>query len=326
MERDTHYFMVGLFVIATAVAGFFFAGLFYERPTVSSKVYSIRFLTPVSGLAAGSDVRYMGIKVGEVEKVYLASDMPVTVAIHISVATDTPVNTATIASIRQQGLTGVPFISLEQDKDRKAEPLIVGEGQDLPIIPTRPTEMETLMQSLPDLEQNISEVMISVNKVLDDKNRAQFAAFLENLSGTMSSVNKVLDDKNRAQFATLLENLNEASAGLPKLVRNLNMASVELPAMMKSMGQTSRKLGDLSEQMNSAVRQIDKLAADIDRVVVNNESNINNLLGEGGENLKQLLGESRKTAVAIRQLSDGLKQNPSQILYQPAPQGMELPR
>ncbi len=300
MERDTHYFMVGLFVIVTAVAGFFFAGLFYEKPYIFTNAYDIHFSTPVAGVAQGAEVRYMGIKVGEVEKVSLLPGMPVKVAIRIAVESATPVNTATIAIIRQQGLTGVPFISLEQEDGHKAELLVAAEGQALPVIPTRPTEMDALMQTLPDLEQSISSVM--------------------------TSVNKVLDDKNREQFAGLLQHLNEASAALPKLIQNLNTASAELPAMMQSLGQTSRKLGDLSGQMDSAVRQIDKLAADIDRVVVNNEANINGLLGEGGENLKQLLEESRKTAVAIRQLSDGLKQNPSQIIYQPAPQGTELPR
>jgi phospholipid/cholesterol/gamma-HCH transport system substrate-binding protein len=300
MERDTHYFMVGLFVIVTAVAGFFFAGLFYEKPYIFTTPYAIHFSTPVAGVAQGSEVRYMGIKVGEVEKVSLLPEVPVKVDVRVSVESDTPLNTATIAIIRQQGLTGVPFISLEQDEERKAEPLVAKADGELPVIPTRPTEMDALMEKLPGLEQDISAVM--------------------------ASVNKVLDDKNREQFAGLLQHLNEASAELPKLIQNLNVAAAELPALMKSLKQTSNTLGGLGGQMDGAVRQIDKLATDIDRVVVNNEANINGLLGEGGENLKQLLEESRKTAIAIRQLSDGLKQNPSQIIYQPARQGTELPR
>ncbi len=70
MERDAHYFMVGLFVIAMAVAGFFFAGLFYDKPYVETLDYDIHFDTPVEGLEKGSEVRYMGIKMGEVTQVF----------------------------------------------------------------------------------------------------------------------------------------------------------------------------------------------------------------------------------------------------------------
>jgi phospholipid/cholesterol/gamma-HCH transport system substrate-binding protein len=300
MERDTHYFVVGLFVIVTAVAGFFFGSLFYEKPYIATTAYDVHFDIPVAGLAQGSEVRYMGIKVGEVSRVSLLPQAPVRVAVRVALETGTPVNTATVAILRQQGLTGVPFVSLEQDEARKAEPLVVAAGAELPVIPSKLVGMDALMQQLPDLEQRLATVLESANKVLDDENRKQFAA--------------------------LLKNLNDASASLPELIKHLNQASASLPEMMKNLGNTSRKLGDLSGQMDSAVQQIDKLAKDIDRVVVNNEPNINGLLGEGSENLKQLLEESRKTAVSIRQLSDKLGQNPSQIIYQPAPQGTELPR
>jgi phospholipid/cholesterol/gamma-HCH transport system substrate-binding protein len=121
MERDTHYFVVGLFVIVTAVADFFFGSLFYEKPYIATTAYDVHFDIPVAGLAQGSEVRYMGIKVGEVSRVSLLPQAPVRVAVRVALETGTPINTATVAILRQQGLTGVPFVSLEQDEARKAD-------------------------------------------------------------------------------------------------------------------------------------------------------------------------------------------------------------
>jgi phospholipid/cholesterol/gamma-HCH transport system substrate-binding protein len=311
LERDAHYFLVGLFVIVTAVAGFFFAGLFYDKPSRATLAYDIHFATPVEGLGKGSEVRYMGIKMGEVTDVFLLPDNPARVVVRVKVETDTPVNAATVATLRQQGLTGVPFVNLAQDDTLKPVPLVAAKGQEFPVILTRPTDMDALVQKLPDLEKNLSVLI--------------------------GAANDVLNAENRQHFAGLLNNLDRAAASLPELIASLNQASRELGTLVVHLdGAVNRSerglagnMADLQKTLASikqASQKIDKLVQDIDQVVVNNEGRVNDLLGEGGENLKQLLDESRKTAVSIRQLSDRLEQNPSQIIYQPAPQGTELPR
>ncbi len=148
---------------------------------------------------------------------------------------------------------------------------------------------------------------------------------------------EVLNAENRQHFAGLLNNLDVAAAKLPELIASLNQASHELSALVvhvdgvvkqseKGLAGNMQALQSTLASIKQTSQRVDKLAQDIDRVVVNNEGRVNELLGEGGENLKQLLAESRKTAVSIRQLSDALEQNPSQLIYQPAPQGTELPR
>ncbi|SEB09191.1 phospholipid/cholesterol/gamma-HCH transport system substrate-binding protein [Thiothrix caldifontis] len=311
MERDAHYFLVGLFVIVMAVAGFFFAGLFYDKPSTATAVYDIHFDTPVEGLEKGSEVRYMGIKMGEVSEVFLLPDNPVRVGVRIKLEVRTPVNAATVATLRQQGLTGVPFVSLAQDSSLESEPLSVSAGNAFPVIRTKLTDMDAVIQQLPNLEQNLSKLVAAANEVFNTENR-------EHLAG-------------------LLKNLHEASAGLPQLIANLNQTSRELKVLVEHLdGAVQRSEQGLAGNMKAlqstlaSIKQtsqrVDKLVQDIDRVVVNNEGRVNELLGEGGENLKAVLDESRKAAVSVRQLSERLEQNPSQIIYQPVPQGTELPR
>jgi phospholipid/cholesterol/gamma-HCH transport system substrate-binding protein len=313
MERDAHYFVVGLFVIAMAVAGFLFAGLFYDDKAGRDFVsYDIHFDTPVDGLERGSEIRYMGIKVGEVTQVFLLPGGDARVGVRVRVEDYTPVNSATIATLRQQGLTGLPFINLTQnDKVGKPQPLVAAEGQALPVIFTEPSELDALVQKLPDLEKNLTVLL--------------------------NSASEVLNKENRENVASLLKNLNTAVAGIPPLVSGLQQTSIQLGRLVDT---TNKAVSHSEQGINASMKEfqttlgairntsqkLDTLLKDVDRVVVNNEGQVNELLGEGGENLRQLLNESRKTAVSIRQLSDRLGQNPSQIIYQPAPQGTELPR
>ncbi|OQX13250.1 MAG: hypothetical protein BWK73_12750 [Thiothrix lacustris] len=311
MERDAHYLLVGLFTLVIAVAGFLFAGLFYDKPDAVTVTYDIYFDTPVEGLQRGSEVRYMGIKMGEVSEVFLLPDNSARVAVRVTLETRTPVNAATVATLRQQGLTGVPFVNLAQDDALPSNTLTAEAGQEFPVIRTKPTELDALVQKLPDLEKNLSVLLSAANEVLSADNRQHFAGLLANLDATT------------AEIPALIAHLNQASQELSALVKSVNSV---VKQSEKGLAGNMQALQATLTAMKQTSQRVDALAGDLDRVVVNNEGRLNELLGEGGENLKQLLEESRRTAVSVRQLSDALEQNPSQLIYQPAPQGMELPR
>lgn len=301
MERDAHYFVVGLFVIVMAVAGFLFAGLFYEHvPDAAVTQYDIHFDTSVEGLEKGSEVRYMGVKVGEVTRVFLLPGTAARVGIRIRVDAQTPVTRITVATLRQQGLTGLPFINLAQDSALgKPEPLKALAGQELPVIYTKPSDLDALLYNLPKLEQNLNQLVTSANEVLNAENRAHFAGLLKNLDTASADVPQLLTSLKQTsqQLQTLIGHVD---AALKRTERGLAGNMQELQATLASIRTTSQRL--------------DTLVRDIDRVVVDNTGNV-----------QGLLTESRKMAAAIRRLSDSLEQNPSQIIYPPAPQGTELP-
>lgn len=309
MERDTHYFVVGLFIIVTSLAGALFAGLFYDRPSAATHAYAVHFDIPVEGLEVGNEVRFMGIKKGEVTRVFLLPDNPAKVGVEIAVEQDTPVNTATEVVLRLQGLTSVPFLNLEQKMGVTPAPFPVKEGG-LPVLPTKLTAMDALVQSLPNLEKELATLIQSANAVLNEENRQHFAAILQNLD-TVSAGLPALADSLQASSEQLQTLIKQVNGTVSRSEQGLAVSMKELQATLVAIRTTSQRL--------------DTLLRDVDRVVVNNEGKVNELLGEGGENLKQLLNESRKTVAAVRQLSDKLEQNPSQILYQSAPQGTVLP-
>lgn len=298
MERDAHYLIVGLFVLLTLAAGLFFAGLFYDKSTLNTQRYAIHFEHSVDGLMRGSEVRYMGLRVGEVTAIVLPEAGKHYVEVQIKVDGTTPVDTATVASLRQQGLTGVPFVNLAQDSQRQGQPL-ASSADTLVVIPSQLSDIDRLIQQLPLLSGKL-------NTVLD-------------------AMNQTLNAKNRENFSGLLENLRETSDDLPALVRSIQTTSLAVTTLTQHvdrvLGRNEKNLTASAQQLQKTLsaleqtaKRMDTLAQDLDQVVVDNAGTI-----------QRLLSESHHMVTSLRELGDSLKQNPSQIIYQPVPQGTELP-
>lgn len=312
MERDAHYFWVGVFVLGMAVAGVLFAGLFYKhQPHAVYQDYEIRFDTPIEGLDKGSDVRYMGIKVGEVSDVYIVPDNPALIGVTIRVQAKTPVTTATLATLRLQGLTGQPFINLGQkaQSPRDASPLTAADGQ-LAVIPTQPSDLDALLKQLPDLEMKLGNLLDAANDLLNPQNRTHVSQILQKV------------DTAANELPALMQHLAQTTQQLNGLIVQ---ATNTLKHMEKGVNANLQELQTTLVAIRQAAQQLDNLTRDVDRVVSSNELQINNLVSEGGTHLNQLLREARQTATSLRQLSDQLQRNPSQLIYQPPAQGTELP-
>jgi len=74
--------------------------------------YEISFNGPVRGLSQGSEVRFNGLKVGEVTRLRLDQRDNNVVLADIQVARDTPVDTKSYARLEPLGLTGLSYIQI----------------------------------------------------------------------------------------------------------------------------------------------------------------------------------------------------------------------
>ena len=77
MERDANYALVGLstliLVLGIAIFGVWLARISFNRDYA---LYDIIFQGPINGLSQGGEVRFNGIKVGEVTKIELYKPNP----------------------------------------------------------------------------------------------------------------------------------------------------------------------------------------------------------------------------------------------------------
>ena len=341
MDKNAHYLMVGLFVILATIAGIFFAGWLYnDSSDHQTRRYEIHFSESVDGLNAGNEVRYMGIKVGQVEATYLIPEEPGKVRVIIRIEETTPVFSNTVATLRTQGVTGLSYINLVARQASKTQPvtrdLPINTQSELPIIHSAPSEFGGLIQALPKLHSDLNTLINNANLALSQQNLKSFSSILEHIDQLAINANKVFSERNVKHLSTLLENLDQAAAAAPQLVADLRQTSEKLNHLVSNMddlvGQNKAGIKTSVEALHRTLNNVSvmtqrysQLAEQLRQMTATNEASVSELFATGGSDLKQLLIESRRTATAIRRLSEKLEQNPSQILYEPETQGVEIP-
>jgi ABC-type transporter Mla subunit MlaD len=75
----------------------------------------------------------------------------------------------------------------------------------------------------------------------------------------------------------------------------------------------------VADNLANATDQIEKLIGD-------NRQDLRSFTRDGLPELEQLLREGRGAAQELRELSSSLRENPSQLLYQPRQTGVEIAR
>lgn len=311
MERDANYAGVGAFVLLVALAAALFVYWYSDtREHRDYHRYEIYFDGSVSGLDRGSAVRYLGVGVGRVFSLRIDPRDSARVEVIVDVDSTTPISEHTVAELQLQGVTGLLYIDLMEDRDHKrAGPAV--EGLKYPVIRSTPSRFDVFLSSVPELVANAGEVVKRANRLFDDAN-------LHAVAGTLA-------------------NLQNATRGLPQTERDLNTligelrsATAQLTASAKSAHALLDTVGPDVQQATARLRVVaDHLATaseDLDHILTENRQDIRSFTRDGLPEIERFVREGRAAAEDIRALSSSLRENPNQLIYQTPERGVEIPR
>jgi len=311
VERDANYAAVGAFVLLVVVMGAMFVYWYSDsREGRDYTRYEIYFEGSVSGLERGAAVRFLGVDVGRVAEMRVDTREAVRVQVIADIDSAAPISEATVAELSLQGITGLLYIDLIRNNGTRRLSQVV-PSERYPVIRSVRSNFDVLLSSLPDLIGIASDV-------------AERAAM-------------VLSDENIASITKTLASIDQATAALPEtmreirsLVADLRSATAEINAVAVSARSVTDTAGPEVVAALKRVREMtDNLAstsARIDKLVEDNRQDIRSFTREGLPELERFLREGRAAAREIRDLSRSLREDPSQLLYQQPPQGVEIPR
>jgi phospholipid/cholesterol/gamma-HCH transport system substrate-binding protein len=158
MENSARYTLIGAFALACLLGAF---GFVYWIKNVGGlgqrTLYTIRFDQPVSGLTAGANVLFNGIRAGAVAAVALDPANPKRVTATVSLDPGTPVRTDTQVDITYQGLTGAAAITLKGGS-ADAPPLTSQNGKP-PVITAGADVGRSLTESAQDTLRHIDGIL-----------------------------------------------------------------------------------------------------------------------------------------------------------------------
>lgn len=311
VEREANYAAVGAFVLLVLVMGGLFVYWYSDsRENRDFTRYEIYFEGSVSGLQKGAPVRYLGVDVGRVLRLSIDPRSSSRVQVIVDIDSTTPVSERTVARLSLQGITGLLFIDLVEDAARAREVKVV-EPLKYSVIPSTPSPFDVVLNSLPETMSKVGDALARISEILSDDNARSVANTVRNI------------DEATARLPKTMEGVEQLVADLRVTTREINAAAAGVRGVTENVGP------DISAAMARAHEVADNLAAAtqrLERLVADNEREIRSFARDGLPELERLLRDSRDAASQFRDLSRGLREEPSQLLYEPNYHGVEIPR
>src|SRR6201981_2073854 len=117
MEREANYAAVGAFVLLVTLTGALFVYWYSDtREHRDYNRYEIYFTGSVSGLEKGAAVRYLGVPVGRVNDLRTDPRDSSRAEVIVDIDSSTPISEQTVAALALQGVTGLLYIDLSEDR------------------------------------------------------------------------------------------------------------------------------------------------------------------------------------------------------------------
>lgn len=316
METKANYVLIGAFVLLAAGALALFTLWIAGNPLNRSYAdYDVIFNGPVNGLSEGGEVRFNGIKVGEVTTLRLDRDDPNNVIAHIRIEAQTPVRTDSVAQLNFMGITGVTFIQILAGNPDS--PMLTAIEGVTPQIKTSRTLVDELFQGGQDLLGVSGDTIKRLNEMLSEDNLKHFTSTLRNVDAAAAKI---------AAEDGLLDNASDAMAKLGPAIAALEAAarSVETAA-----GTISSDMTTLTADASAAIDEVGPLLQEARTTLAGvglAVNQINTQLTPSASRALRQVGNTaqdvRTVIIQLQALIAQIEQDPSRFVYQ-QPQPVE---
>ena len=225
----------------------------------------------------------------------------------------TPISERTLAQLSLQGVTGLLYIDLEQQRpdDNGRRILAAVPSERYQVIRSSHSDFDRFLSSLPTLTARLDELVDRATRLLSEKNIAGVERLVANLDRAASQL-----PHTAGNIDTMVDELRSTISDAHQVFADLHgatqTASVDFVAAVQKLRATSDNL--------------ERATGSLDAFVAENRDQLSGFVRGGLPQIELLLRDSRAAAQEIRDLSRSLRDNPSQLLYQPAANGVVIPR
>jgi len=301
METRASHVIVGLFVLALLMGAVGFALWSAKPQTVAEQYYLVRFPGDVTGLSEGNDVRYQGVRVGQVHKIRINPETGLVEAV-IQVQEGTPVRENTTARLEILGITGVTFIQLSSPN---------GNG-------TPPDEMADLMPGTseppyPELDAELS----SLQKVFAD-----FPKTLGQINEAAQQLTVLLSDENIDRISASMENVRVITDNLRDSTEDISRVFDTAETTLQAVQNLSQKMETSMDDVETGARSFTELSRTLNGIAEENRRPIRDFAATGLYEFSQFLTEARALVRAMTRLTEELEKDPARFLFGDQHQGV----
>lgn len=271
METRANYVLVGLFTILTVLAAF---GFIYWTAGVGDRgeMAPLRFRIPgsASGLSRGSAVLFNGVRVGDIQRVYLDVKNPSFAIADAEVDSQAPITRSTRADVGLAGLTGQANIELRGGDPSEPNLLRQAEENDtIAEITASPSAVANLLETAESLMTRADSLIGELEGFVTDA-RGPLTSTLKNAD----TFSKALAD-NAEGVDKLLENVGEMSDAISRVSGRLDSTlkaaedlvtavdSEKVAEIVDNVDRFTQRMSAASEQMDTVVSGVNEAVSSI---------------------------------------------------------------
>lgn len=298
METRANFMLLGGFALFAVTLAFVFslwlAGDDWSR---SYAEYDVVFEGPVRGIARNGEVRFNGIKVGEVVDLRLDPGDANRVLARIRIDAATPVRTDSDAQVEPIGVTGLNLIQISAGSPQ-ADYLKPEFGRPRPQILARRGQFEEILASGEEIARQASETLAKAQGLLTSENVKRFESILLNIDAiTRQLAADANGVKAAGEAATALRDAALAIQGTAEALGDLTTSQD---------GQIRKAVADtqiLIDTSNKAMSDVGKAAQSIEAV-----------LGTATPDISAAAQELRELSETLQRLAADVNESPTAFL------------
>ncbi|MDD2950354.1 MAG: MlaD family protein [Sulfuricurvum sp.] len=311
MESRVNYTVVGVFVLilASALIAFAFWLGKYNQDEGNYHRYRVYIKESVSGLAPEAAVKFHGVDVGMVESIKINPRNSEEVELTLKIKKETPIKTDSSAVLKFYGITGLAFIEIVGGS--KDAPLLTTSTNAIATIPTSPSLITRLDESLSKVASKLSVTLDRADQLFSDKNVQNVAQTLDHLRSLTAQI-----DAYQVQVKQLLEqslvletNATESMASMKEAAVSVKTSSGNFNTLIQTkMTTTLESLQATSEESHTLIR---KLEASLDR----GDYDVRAIAAPASSELSDLIDQTRSLTNEMELTLRNLRESPSDLLF-----------
>ncbi|TDK67642.1 MCE family protein [Sapientia aquatica] len=296
MESKVNYALVGAFVLVLSailicVVLWLAVGIRIKK---HEQLYGAVIQESVAGLDVDAPVKYLGVDVGKVKKIFIDPHSPQQVQLVFAIEHGTLIKQDTVAVLKSQGLTGIAYVELSGGT-ANSPVLTVHANQPYPMIVIKPSLSARLENVLSNVLANLDQTSATVNAMFDQDNRMEVKRILNSTSVILATI--------AAQKEQIHRFIVDAAA-------TANGTAKAIPKLSQAIDQVGRGAGAF-EKMSV---QLSKTSTNADQALSKVDQAANNITQQTLPKFDLLLSDLADLSKSLKRLSDQTEGNPNSLI------------
>ncbi len=215
--------------------------------------------------------------------------------------------------------------------ERIQAPLLTAKsGQKRPVIASKPSQLQELFDTAPELVTRITALVDRISLLLNPKNQ-------ENIAGVLDNIRKVT-----SVLADHSVELGGAITDATATMKDARAAAQEAQVSLHQIGELAKSIetlsGDLDkgfagvgpeakvtlEEVRKTATEFKRAAVTLSDLIDRNREPVNTFAASGLYELTQLLTETRVLVSALTRISSQIERDPARFLFGKSQPGLEV--